>query len=206
MPRERKSRTWIKIDCEGILRGSINYLLPLDGQAIWIKLLALSDVSGGRAGYIEDNNKKGLPRDYIAHELHCTEELLGLVLDRMQEDGAIKINGTGSIQLVNFSKYQFNEYDRQKPYRLKSGDGAQTFEEYVDALRKDYSDLNIDEELEKFKLWWGEGKKELKRPKSAFKNWLIKAREIKNERDESYRERHGKSPKKYTTPEEYRKE
>jgi len=40
--------------------------------------------------------------------------------------------------------------------------------------------LDIDKELEKFKLWWGEGKKELKRPKSAFRNWLDKAREIQN--------------------------
>jgi hypothetical protein len=181
MPRERKSRTWIKIDCEGILRGSINYLLTLEGQAIWVKMIALADVCGGRAGYIEDNNHKGLPDEFIAHELHCSVEQLKLVKERMKEDGAINVNGTGSIQLVNFSKYQFGEYDRQKVYRKKEGEGKQTFEEYVEAIRKDYNDLNIEEELEKFKLWWEESGKELKRPKAAFRNWLVKAREFKQE-------------------------
>ena len=117
MPRKRKSRTWVKMDCEGLLRGSINYLLPLDGQAIWLKMIALSEVSGGRPGYIEDNNEQGLPHDYIAQELHCSLEALTLVISIMEKDGAIKCNGTGSIQLVNFDHYQFSEYDRQKPYR-----------------------------------------------------------------------------------------
>lgn len=180
MARDRKPRTWVRIDCDGILRGSINYLLSLEGQAIWVKMIALSEVTGGRAGYIEDNNQKGLPHEYIAQELHCTLEQFHIVLDKMKGDGAIEVNGTGSIHLVNFHHYQFSEYDRQKIYRQKEGEEKQTFEEYVEAIKKEYSDLDIKNELEKFKLWWGEGKKELKRPKSAFKNWLDKAREINN--------------------------
>jgi len=181
MARDRKPRTWVRIDCDGILRGSINYLLTLEGQAIWVKMIALSEVTGGRAGYIEDNNQKGLPHEYIAQELHCTLEQFHIVLDKMKGDGAIEVNGTGSIHLVNFHHYQFSEYDRQKVYRQKEGEEKQTFEEYVEAIKKEYIDLDIDKELIKFKTWWGEGKKELKRPKSAFRNWLDKAREIKKE-------------------------
>lgn len=117
MPRNRKSRTWIKVDCDGILRGSINYLLQLDGQAVWIKMIALSEVCGGRPGFIEDNNQNGLPHEYIAQELHCTVDLFETVLEKMKNDHAVKVNGTGSIELVNFQYYQFTEYDRQKPYR-----------------------------------------------------------------------------------------
>ena len=117
MPRGRKPRTWVKMDCEGLLRGSINYLLPLDGQAVWLKMIALSEVCGGRAGYIEDNSEKGLPHEYIANELHCSVDVFENVLSIMEKDGAVKTNGTGSIQLVNFDHYQFSEYDRQKPYR-----------------------------------------------------------------------------------------
>ena len=80
-------------------------------------MIALSEVCGGRPGFIEDNNNNGLPHEYIAQELHCTVEMLDKVLEIMQEDDAIKVNGTGSIELVNFSHYQFSEYDRQKPYR-----------------------------------------------------------------------------------------
>jgi len=193
VPRGRKPRTWVRLDCEGVLRGSINYLF-LDGsyqgidtqeiaalacQAIWVKMIAFSEVCGGRSGYIEDNNGGGLPHSYIARELHCPLDLFEVVLRIMSNDGAVKVNGSGSIQLVNFRHYQFSEYDRQKPYRLKSGAEKQTFEEYVVAIQPEYSDLDVNKELEKFKLWWSEGRKELKRPKSAFRNWLDKAREIK---------------------------
>lgn len=198
MARKRKPRTWVKLDCEGILRGSINYLLSLEGQAIWIKLIAYSEICGGRAGFIEDNNQKGLPHNYIAQELHCPVELLDEVITRMEDDGAIKVNGTGSILLVNFKNYQFNEYDRQKPYRAKEGEGTQTFEEYVDAIKPNYSDLDVNEELKKFRLWWAEGNKELKRPKSAFRNWLDKAREIKFGKNAGVNRVNTDDPDKYT--------
>ena len=117
MARGRKPRTWVKMDCEGLLRGSINYLLSLEGQAVWLKMIALSEVCGGRPGFIEDNNQRGLPHEYIAQELHSPVEVFELVLEKMEADGAVKINGTGSIELVNFQQDQFSEYDRQKPYR-----------------------------------------------------------------------------------------
>lgn len=185
MARDRKPRTWVKLDCHGVLDGSMNYLLSLDLQAIWIKMIAYSEICGGRAGYIEDNNKGGLPLDYLAHKLNCNREQLDSVLEIMGRDGAVKMNGTGSIHLVNFAHYQFSEYDRQKPYRLKldDKDGPQSFDDYVVAIKPNYSDLDVDVELEKFKLYWSEGGRELKRPKLALRNWLDKAREIKNTRN-----------------------
>lgn len=180
MARGRKSRTWVKIDCDGILHGSINYLLPLEGQAIWLKMVAFSEVCGGKPGWIEDNNEKGLPYDYIAHELHCTVELLTTVIETMKIDGAVEINGTGSIHLVNFHYYQFSEYDRQKPYREKVQQKRkeEDFEKFVEEQRTNYPTLEVDKELVKFHLYWSEGSRRLQRPKTAFKNWLDKAIEI----------------------------
>lgn len=183
MPRERKARTWVKVDCDGILHGSINYLLTLEGQAIWLKMIAFSEVCGGRPGYIEDNNNKGLPREYVAHELHCTVESLNKVIDIMISDGALNItNGTGSVHLVNFSHYQFSEYDRQRPYReaKKQKENEETLTVYIEShLRSEFMDIDVDEELKKFHLYWSEGKRKLQRPKTAFRNWLVKAREYK---------------------------
>jgi hypothetical protein len=142
LARGRKPRTWIKIDCEGILRGSINYLLDLDGQAIWVKMIALSEVCGGRPGYIEDNNQKGLPHEYLAHELHCPVELLRSVLDKMSGDDAIEVNSSGSIHLVNFHHYQFGEYERQKPYRQKKKEMLENLPEFIDKeLWQDFLDM-----------------------------------------------------------------
>jgi len=138
MARGRKPRNWVKMDCEGLLRGSINYLLPLDGQAVWMKMIALSEVCGGRPGWIEDNNGNGLPNEYIAHELHCTVDLFALVMEKMKGDGAIEVNGTGAIHLVNFQHYQFSEYDRQRPYRLaKKERDKQTYGEFKNVFLAD---------------------------------------------------------------------
>ncbi len=117
MARGRKARTWVKIDCNGILRGSINWILTLEEQAVWIKLIAYSEVCGGPAGSIQDNEGQGLPMPFLAQELHAPENVLSNTLDKMEKDRAIKRNGTGIIELVNFATYQFSEYDRQKPYR-----------------------------------------------------------------------------------------
>lgn len=117
MARGRKPRTWVKIDCNGILRGSINYLLKLDEQAIWIKLIAYSEVCGGPAGIIQDNEGNGLPREFLAQELHCSTEILNSTIEIMTKDKAISSNGNGILKLNNFDTYQFSEYDRQKPYR-----------------------------------------------------------------------------------------
>lgn len=204
MARGRKPRTWIKVDCEGILRGSINYLLSLDGQAIWVKMIALSEVCGGRPGYIEDNNQKGLPHDYIAHELHCTVELLESVLEKMAGDKAIELKDSGSIHLVNFHHYQFSEYDRQKPYRDKKK--AVNFEEYIEEIRPEYADLNFDNELKKFHLYWSEGNRKLQRPKLALKNWMDKARDFKRDKKGGQSGTHKQSsrglPTKYRSPEQ----
>lgn len=54
-----------------------------------------------------------------------------------------------------------------------------TFEEFKNQLRERFSDLDFEDELEKFNLYWSEGGRTLRRPKLALKNWMDKAREIK---------------------------
>lgn len=115
--RGRKPRTWIKLDCYGVLHGSINFLLTLEEQAAWLKLIPFSAICGGEPGFIQDNEQKGLPHNYIAHELHCPLAVFESMLKKMKTDKAVSENGTGVIELVNFKAYQFTEYDRQKPYR-----------------------------------------------------------------------------------------
>jgi len=56
------------------------------------------------------------------------------------------------------------------------------FDEYVEELRPQYADLNFDKELKRFHLYWSEGGRKLKRPKSALTNWMEKARDFKQEK------------------------
>lgn len=115
--RGRPKRSWVKMDCQGCLHGSINYQLALEEQAIWFKLIMYSAVCGGAAGFICDNDGRPMPKEYIAQELHCPLEILERTLKKCAEEGRIKVNSSG-IEIINFNAYQFTEYDRQRPYRM----------------------------------------------------------------------------------------
>ena len=106
----------MKIDCAGLLHGSINWQLTLEEQAIWVKMIAYSEVCGGAPGMICDNDNHPIPHDFLAHELHCSEEVLDQCLKKCKTEGRISENSTG-IKITNFDNYQFGEYDRQKAYR-----------------------------------------------------------------------------------------
>jgi hypothetical protein len=117
MPRTRKPRTWVKIDCNGILRGSINWILTLEEQAVWVKMIAYAEVCGGPPGYIQDNDGNGVPKEFLAQELHCPVNILESTIEKMKKENSIEVTDTGIIFLIHFDEYQFTEYDRQKPYR-----------------------------------------------------------------------------------------
>jgi len=84
------------------------------------------------------------------------------------------------------------------------------FNEFIEELRPQYPDLNFDNELQKFRLYWSEGRRKLERPKLALKNWMDKAREFKQEKKEGKSGAHrqgsrGLKPRQaYKSPEEHR--
>ena len=119
--RGRPRRIWVKLHCDGVLRGSINYQLSLEEQAVWMKLLALTAVCGGQDGWIQDNDQRPLPHFFIASELHCPLETFESSLAKCIEEGRCRENSQG-IEIVNWKYYQ-SEYDRQKPYRVAQKGG-----------------------------------------------------------------------------------
>ena len=112
----RKKRTWVRIDCHGILHGSNNYIFTLEEQAVFIKLICMAAQYGITPGIISDNDGKPLPKEFMAYELHCSIAVLDNVIKVGAEYQSIKENSHG-LEIINFNKYQFTEYDRQKPYR-----------------------------------------------------------------------------------------
>lgn len=66
------------------------------------------------------------------------------------------------------------------PSAQKKTKPRQTIEQYKAELRQKYSDLDFDAEMEKYHLFWYEGKrKPPKNVKLALRNWFDKAREYK---------------------------
>lgn len=113
--RGRPRMPWVKIHCDGILHGSINFQMTLAEQMVWVKLFVYSAVSGGSPGFISDNDNRPLPHWYIANELHAPVEVLESTLTKCIDEGRIKENSHG-IEIVNWKIYQ-SEYYRQLPYR-----------------------------------------------------------------------------------------
>ena len=116
MARGRNKRTWVKLDCHGVLHGSINWMFTLEEQAVFLKLIPMAAVYCKVPGIISDNEGHPLPREFIAHELHCSLELLDSVIAKGAQDNCLRDTMNG-LQLVNFEHYQFTEYDRQRKYR-----------------------------------------------------------------------------------------
>ena len=90
--RGRPKRSWVKMDCQGCLHGSINFQLTLEEQAIWFKLIMYSAVCGGEPGFIGDNDGRAMPKEYIAQELHCSLETLESTLKKCDAEGRTRQN------------------------------------------------------------------------------------------------------------------
>lgn len=118
MTRGIKKRTWVKLDCQGVLHGSINWLFTLEEQAVFLKLIPMAAVYCKTPGIISDNEGKPLSHEFIAYELHCPIDVLERVIKKGKGDKSLADTARG-LELVNFSLYQFTEYDRQRKYRQK---------------------------------------------------------------------------------------
>ena len=113
--RGSRKRGWIKLT-KSWLTSSINYRMMLDEQAVFSKLLVMSDEFGPVPGLISDNDFRPMPPEYLAHQACCPLEVLESVLKKAIQDDSIFKNSHG-LYLTHFDDYQFTEYDRQKPYR-----------------------------------------------------------------------------------------
>lgn len=199
------ARKWIKLWVSESLRGTIRFDFTPAERGVWYDLLALAG-DCRQDGLISPGKGLSYPPKWIAGTLNIRQDLLKKTLDICEKSSRILINGDG-IKVLNWKKYQ-SEYERQRPFRYKKvtqkvtnhvteklpveeeGDievevekkkkKEENFEDFKLSLKDQYPELDIDNEHEKFKLYWSEGKKPLKRPKTAFKNWLDKAMEIKN--------------------------
>jgi len=67
---------------------------------------------------------------------------------------------------------QKKEYKETIQKKTVNVDKGKTVEKFIQELRQRFPMLNFDVELEKFNLYWTEGKRELKRPKLALLNWM----------------------------------
>lgn len=162
-----------------------------DGYAFWFKLLELL---GRTEGHVYDYNNPADWQFMLAITL-VNEDTANNILQTLVDLGAIDKNLAKKkvIWCQNFVDNVADAYKRrQVALPLRPGNSttpqetqpkASTIITYLEELRPGYPDLDLDAELVKFNLYWSEGNRKLKRPKSAFLNWLTKAREFKSNSD-----------------------
>ncbi len=178
---EPKHRDWVKLWIKEALLGTIREDLTPEERGTFFDFLLLAGNSR-IPGVICANISTALPIKRIAGILNIEESLVKRCILKFEKSGRIRVRPNGVIYIVNWEKYQYSDYDRVKKYRQKQQGEQQEpdpLAQYLEELRPEYLDLDLDAELKKFNLYWSEGNRKLKRPKFALLNWLNKAREIK---------------------------
>jgi phage replication O-like protein O len=61
----------------------------------------------------------------------------------------------------------------------KKHDG--NLENYKKELIKEFNDIDFEEEIKKFELYWSEDHRQLKKPRLALRNWMLNARKFKKD-------------------------
>ena len=115
--RVKGRRLWIKLYPVDCLDGSIRYQLESDERGVWYDLLNFSAICA-IPGTIADKDGRPYPHSFIANRLNISLDLLELTLRKCIEEGRIREEDGGKIEIVNWAAYQ-SEYQRQKPYREK---------------------------------------------------------------------------------------
>lgn len=125
--RGKGRRPWIKLHTS-FLESSVNMTLSPSEQVVFVKLILLAACCTDD-GWVCDNNKKPLSRNFIAHRLFVDTTLLESTITKCKEMECLAENGSG-LQIVNWKSYQ-DEYTRQKPYREKKKQEEQDPDRYT---------------------------------------------------------------------------
>jgi hypothetical protein len=184
---------WFKVWVDGWLDGTIRLELNEAERGIFIDLLAMAARSR-LVGIVCAGENYPYPHEVLAKRLGIEINLFNDTLKKLETQQRITEDQKG-IHISNWEDYQ-------SPQSVDKSD--QTFEEYVEELRGEFKDIgDYDDQFKKFNLYWGEGKKKLKRPKLAWRNWLVNARKYKEEKNGKGRQNNRGIAEQYETPEEY---
>ncbi len=157
---EPKHRDWIKLWVKESLLGTIREDLTSEERGMWYDFLLLAGNSR-IPGIICANENTPLPIKRIAGILNVTEELVERSIQKFIQSERITRDNQGVIHIVNWSRYQYSDYDRQKPFREQAKHNAR-WEAKLEEVKQKFGEfLNVfltPREYEKLKQRFGEAK------------------------------------------------
>jgi len=116
MPPSNFKRKWVKLWIDECLTGTIREDLTPDERSVWYDFLLFA----GRnrpPGNISANETTAITPRRLAAILNIPVQLLARAVKKFEESGRVEIGEAGIIKIMNWDKYQFTDYDRQKVYR-----------------------------------------------------------------------------------------
>ena len=128
MPPGNFKRKWIKLWIDECLTGTIREDLTVEERSVWYDFLLVA----GRnrpPGSISANEDTPMSLKRLAAILNISTKLLAQAIDRFMDSGRITKSTNDIIHISNWAKYQFTDYDRQKPYRKNQAEKAIAFRE-----------------------------------------------------------------------------
>jgi phage replication O-like protein O len=134
------------------------------------------------------NNYKlwyGLQKDYELWELfpivaaNRVKHLQSLPIVATKK--IITHSGNTPLPIVATKSLPILANTKAKSIYTKAKEEEALSQNFIAEMETEFPELLISDELKSFNLWWSEGKRKLRRPRFAFRNWLKKAREIKKE-------------------------
>lgn len=153
MTTEPKHRDWVKLWIKESLLGTIREDLTAEERGMWYDFLLLAGNSR-IPGIICANEDSPLPIKRIAGILNVTEELVNQSIQKFLKSGRITMDNQGIIRIVNWSKYQYSDYERQKPYRQRKVTRNDT---QAKAKYGEFQNVSLsDNELQKLKTKFGD--------------------------------------------------
>ena len=124
---EPKHRDWIKIWIKESLLGTIREDLTPEERSVWYDFLLLAGNSR-YPGTICANKDTALPIKRMAGILNTPELLIKRCIKKFESSNRIQIDERGVIHVLNWAKYQYSDYDRQKVFRDKAKDDGDNLE------------------------------------------------------------------------------
>lgn len=113
---EPRHRDWVKLWIKESLVGTIREDLTPAERGLWYDFLLLAGNSRV-PGKICANETTAIPVKRIAGILNVSESLVNQGIEKFLSSGRIEIDENGLITIINWKKYQYSDYDRQKKYR-----------------------------------------------------------------------------------------
>lgn len=137
MPPSNFKRKWIKLWIDECLTGTVREDLTAEERSVWYDFLLVA----GRnrpPGCISANENTPISPKRLASILNIAESLVRRCIVKFEKSGRIRIRPNRVIYICNWGKYQYTDYDRQKPYRQEYPEYTyKMFCEDYDALKEE---------------------------------------------------------------------